>query len=113
MGNVTTAIVERQVKGSKYETTVDITMSSSYATSGDTIQAADIAKILTPGGFALTDVKQFHAEIGVAGHHAYLDRTNKKITVWNGTTQIANAVDLSAVVFRCTFVYGGVGGVTT
>src|SRR5712692_7951553 len=105
MGNVAVAIKGRGVRGSSRWILADITGSSSYATNGDTIVAADITKILgVEGNFALTDVLSFQSEIGNAGHSLRLDRTNKKIKFFNGTTEIANAVDVSTVVCRCEFV---------
>jgi len=104
MGNVTAAIKGRGVRGSTRWIAVDITGSNSYATNGDTLTAAVIAQILgIEGNFQLTDVILFTAEIGNAGHALRLDRTNKKIKFFNGTTEIANAVDVSAVVCRCVF----------
>ena len=40
------------------------------------------------------------------GHVAWYDLVNKKITVWNGTTQIANAVNLSTFTFPVTIYWG-------
>ena len=106
MGNVTVVVVDRGVKGSAKEVIADITMSSSYATSGDTIQAADILKIL-PEGEALTELIEFDIDTkSLGGHGLTLDRTNKKVLAHNGTTEIANATNLSAVVGRLIARYG-------
>jgi hypothetical protein len=48
----------------------------------------------------------FDAELGPAGHSVYLDRANLKVKAFNGTTEIANATNLSAVVVRGIIEYG-------
>jgi len=106
MGNVTAAIVKRGGGAAgRYSVDVDFTLSASYATGGDTIVAADIANVL-PEGYALTDLIQAQFELAALGYACYLDKTNKKIKVFNGTTEIANATNLSAVVVRCHIQFG-------
>lgn len=110
MGNLTVTVVKRNVTGGQRRVIADITYSSSYATNGDTMVAADITKLLPEATGGLADVLLATFEDSSLGHAAYLDRTNKKIKAWNGTTEIANATNLSAVTVRGEFVYGQVTG---
>lgn len=106
MGNVAVAIVDRGVRGNRKYVTADVTMSASYATNGDTIVAADIAKLL-PEGETLAQLLDFtFINRGASGHSLELDRANSKVKAFNGTTEIANATNLSAVVGRLHAEYG-------
>lgn len=89
---------------------VEITFDNSYATGGEAISAGDLVALTDaqpPSGAAwsVLDIVRFDAEAGQAGHHVALDRANQKLKAFNGTTEIANATDLSALVVRATVEY--------
>jgi hypothetical protein len=110
MGNVAISVVRRNVTGAQRNVVADVTFSNSYATNGDTIVAADIAKLL-PGAAALTDVVFFEYQNPVAGQFAVLDKTNKKFLLFSvAGVQATNATDQSSVVVRVRLHYGGTSG---
>lgn len=111
MGNVTVAIIKRDVKGAERSVTADITFSNSYATNGDTIVAADIAKLLPEAAGGLTDVTEWFDENDTAGNFAVLDRPNKKFKAFTvAGVEKGNATDQSALKIRFRFAYGQVTG---
>lgn len=80
------------VIGNRREVQCDVTLDSSYPTGGYT---------LTPATLGVDGVTDYI--IGFAtttGHTFTYNYATSKLMAWNGTTQIANAVDLSAVVVR-------------
>lgn len=80
------------VIGNRREQTTDITLDNSYPTGG---------YALTPTQLGVDGVTDFIIAFATnTGHTFTYDYANKKLMAWNGTTQIANAVDLSAVVVR-------------
>lgn len=108
MGAATITAKRKQIVGNRVRQSFDLTFSASYATNGDTLAASELAKVV-PERKVIADllfVDLFIAEIGPAGHDVYLDRTNLKVKAFNGTTEIANATNLSAVVVRCVLEYG-------
>lgn len=108
MGNVTITPKRKNYSNNRVRQSFDLTFSASYATNGDTIPAAELAKII-PDRKTISDlnfVDLFIAELGPAGHELYLDRANLKVKAFNGITEIANATNLSAVVARCIIEYG-------
>lgn len=93
--------VKRVVRGNERATYVDVTGPASYTTGGEALSAADIVKLAGGRvGAVIGDIVQFDAEPSTAGHTVALDRTNSKVMYFNGTTQIANGVNLSAVTVR-------------
>jgi hypothetical protein len=70
---------------------LDYTPSTSYATSGDAIDIVAALPNQIRGIFAVTCIPTDSS----AGWAAAYDATNKKILLWNGTTQ-ATAADRSA-----------------
>jgi hypothetical protein len=82
---------------------VDVTLSSSYATNGDTFDFATIGLIGVQPLFVDSAVN--------AGYVLFYDRTNKKFKVFQQSaatgalTEVPNATNLSAVVARCLVVW--------
>lgn len=80
---------------------IDVTLSSSYATNGDTVDFTTLGLVGTRGIAAVFVVPEN------AGYVAWYDRTNKKIKVFqqsaatSALTEVPNATNLSAVVMRC------------
>lgn len=70
--------------------------STSYATSGD---AADPTVDLAGLDRGKPVVVQFVQNATTLGYQAAWDATNKKVLLWNGTTQATSTTDLSACVF--------------
>lgn len=108
MGAATITLKRKQIVGNRVRQSFDLTLSASYATNGDTLAASELAKIV-PDRKVITDllfVDYFDAELGPAGHAIWFDRTNLKVKAFNGTTEIANATNLAAVVVRCIAEYG-------
>lgn len=89
---------------------VDITGPASYTTGGEALSAADLKALTSPTYGAIGDIIQLDAETSTGGHAVALDRANSKIMYFNGTTQIANAVNLSAITVRAAVVYGIANG---
>jgi hypothetical protein len=111
MGNVTVAVVKRNVVGAARQVTADITFSNAYATSGDTITAASITALLPSASAGLADVTFFECQDTATGQFAIFDATNKKFLLFTvAGVQATNATDQSAVAMRCRFTYGQVTG---
>lgn len=85
--------------GSEHVRYVDITGPASYTTGGEALSAADLSKLIGTGA-VIGDIDYFGAEVPTTGQTLVLDRTNSKVMYFNGTTQIANATNLSAVTAR-------------
>lgn len=111
MGNVTVAIVRRNVTGGQRNVVADITFSSSYATNGDTVVAADISKLLPEATNGLSDITFFEYMNPSTGQFAVLDQTNKKFKLYSvAGVEATNATDQSAIKVRVRMHYGGVTG---
>lgn len=104
--------VRRLRQGNLREVIVDITGPASYSSGGETITLAQL-QALAPEAFAnlaalpsnLNAFLQFDAEGSTGGHALVLDRANLKFMYFNGTTQIAGAVNLSAITIRARITY--------
>jgi hypothetical protein len=94
------------VRGNERVRYVDITGPASYTTGGEALSASDLKALTDTDRGVIGDILQFDAESSTGGHTLVLDRTNSKIMYFNGTTQIANATNLSAVTVRAAVVYG-------
>lgn len=108
MGNVTITPKRKNYSNNRVRQSFDVGFTGTYATNGDTIAAAELAK-LVPDRKVVTDlnfVDLFISELGALGYALYFDRTNLKVKVFNGTTEIANATNLTAVVVRCIAEFG-------
>jgi hypothetical protein len=99
----------RMVLGNVHARAVDITGPASYTTGGETLSAANIAAISGTGRL-IGDIVNDLLGISPTGHLVVLDRTNSKIKYYNGTTEIGNGTNLSAVVARCIVFYTLVNG---
>lgn len=108
MGAATVTAKRRQYVGNRVRQSFDLTFSASYATNGDTLAASELAKIVPErkvvADLVFVDYADFEAS--PSGHSVYLDRTNLKVKAFNGTTEIANATNLSAIVVRGMIEYG-------
>lgn len=110
---VTIANVRRTRQGNLREVIVDITGPASYTANGEAVTLAQL-QALAPEIWSnlaalpanLNSILQFDAETGQStGHALSLDRTNLKFRYWNGTTEIAGAVNLSTVTIRARITY--------
>lgn len=105
MGNLTFVWGRYYEHEGRVTRTADITFSSSYATNGDTWLAADI-EIAMPYINDLTLLEVFLVEPMSAGASVYLDKTNKKLKLYNAAgTEATNASNQSTVTVRCMFRY--------
>lgn len=83
---------------------IDVTLSSSYATNGDTVDFTTLGLVGTRGIAGVLAVPEN------AGYVAWYDRTNKKIKMFQQSaatgalTEVPPTTNLSAVVIRC-FVF--------
>ena len=102
---VTIANVAHVIRGNERVRYVDITGPASYTTNGEALTAANIAALTDGDGWTISNILKFDAEVPVTGQSLSLDRTNSKIKYYNGTTEIAAAVNLSTVVTRCEVTY--------
>ena len=93
---LTLGTIERTSEGSHHVTYLDITFDSAYPTGGEA---------LTVGQLGLRSVLFFEAE-NRKGYNFEYDRANGKILAFNGTTQVANNADLSAVTTRVRAAVG-------
>lgn len=104
---VTIANKGRVVAGNTRIRYVDITGPASYTSpGGETLSSSDLKALTDADRGTIGDIMQFDAEPSTGGHTVVLDRANSKVKYYNGTTEIANAVNLSAVTVRCAVVYG-------
>lgn len=93
MGNATFSKITRlSIGGRDLVVSADLTMSSSYATSGDTI---DLTQLPLNGVFAI----MIPGAIGAATTMQW--DLGTKVVAYAGASQVANATDLSGVVVRC------------
>lgn len=99
MGNAAVTIRKKYVEGGRRKLTADVTLSTSYATNGDTVVAADIAAINMALGLPersdLSGVEVADCEMGSDGTSLYIDRTNKKVKAFSGRAEVANATNLN------------------
>jgi hypothetical protein len=109
---VTITPVRRQRQGNIRTVLVDITGPASYTANGEVLTAAQVAALFPEVYSNLTalpananQILQFDAETPATGHALCLDRTNWKMRYFNGTTEIAGAVNLSAVTIRVGITY--------
>jgi hypothetical protein len=80
------------VIGNRREICVDVTLDNSYPTGGYTLATS------TLGVDGVTDY--VFAQATTTGHLPVYNYATKKLMVFSGGTEIANATDLSAVVLR-------------
>lgn len=83
-----------------------LTGSASYATSGDTINFGSLFGLIGHGKTTPDQPTAVYLFPSSGGHSASWDSVNNKILVWNGTTQIANATNLSTFTFPFMAVWG-------
>lgn len=109
---LTVALVRHNIVGAAYESVVDITGDSSYATGGEALAAADLQTMMPKGGvLAATDadkIQLFQSEKDVSGRELALDRVNDKILFFAAGAEVANLTNLSAVTIRAVLRYGQV-----
>lgn len=90
---------------------VDITGPASYTSpGGETLSASDINSLTEPGQGGIGAIVYFAGSAAATGHRVEIDLATSKAKFYNGTTEIANTTNLSAVVCRCIVVYGIVNG---
>lgn len=114
---VTIANVRRSRAGNIRKVFCDITGPASYTTNGEVLTLAQL-QALAPEIWAnlqalpttLNLIIMFNAETPTTGQAVVLDRTNLKVKYYNGTAEIANATNLSAVVTRVEISYQAVTG---
>lgn len=97
---VTITQVKAVVGGNESKRYFDITGPASYTTGGEALSQSDLNKLTGRPGAKIGELASFAAENSTGGHAAVLDRANSKVMYFNGTTQIANATNLSAVTVR-------------
>src|SRR4051812_17583689 len=86
--------------GSEHVRYVDITGPASYTTGGEALTAATLTPLVGLRGAIIGAIDSFGAKVPTTGQTLVLDRTTSKVMYFNGTTQIANATNLSAVTAR-------------
>lgn len=101
---VTIAVRKNINAGNSRRRIVDITGPASYTTGGETLSQSDLNVLCGAPGSKIGDITMFDSEDSTGGHALVLDRTNSKVMYFNGTTQIGNAVNLSAIVARAEVV---------
>ena len=114
---VTIANVRRSRAGNIRKVYVDITGPASYTTNGEVLTVAQL-QALAPEVWSglqavpanLNAILKFDAETPITGQAVVLDRATLKVKYYNGTTEIANATNLSAVVTRVEISYQAVTG---
>jgi len=114
---VTIANVRRSRAGNIRKVYVDITGPASYGAGGELLTVAQL-QALAPEVWAglpavpanLNAIIHFNAETPITGQAVVLNRATLKIMYFNGTTEIAGAVNLSAVVTRVEISYQAVTG---
>lgn len=98
----------RNVQGRDRVVFANVTGPSSYTTGGETLTLAQL-KALCPGlGTTLANwskVKFFVSEDDTSGRRWVLDRTNTKLLCFDADSEVANAVNLSAVTIRVCVTY--------
>ena len=110
---VTVALVKRTRIGNVRRVIADITGPASYTANGEVLTIAQV-QALMPEVFSNTAslpataaaVIQTEVEVPPTGHALCLDRSSWKFRYFNGTTEIAGAVNLSAVTIRVVLSYG-------
>lgn len=109
--------VRRSRTGNLRKIYVDIVGPASYLTNGEVLTVAQL-QALAPEVWAglqavpanLNAIVSFQAEPSISGHTVVLDRATLKVKYYNGTTEIANTTNLSAVTVRAEIVYQGSSG---
>lgn len=101
---VTLAVVKTINAGNSRRRIIDVTGPASYTTGGEALTQANLNVLVGQPGSKIGDIQGFQAENSVLGHIVVLDRANSKVMYWDGTTQIANATNLSAVVARVEII---------
>lgn len=101
MGQVVIANLKKRTQGNRRSVVLDVTLSNSYATNGDTIQASDVQLILDTLGVNskastdLTAIETVDAEMGSDGTSLFLDRANVKFKAFSGRAEVGAATNLS------------------
>ena len=97
--------VQRKPPGAKYSAQVEISFDTSYPTGGYLIDSPTIAALL--GWSAIDEIDPLCLGSGLNGtvNNFSYDQANKKILLYNGSTQVSNATDVSAHKLYCR-VYG-------
>jgi hypothetical protein len=93
--------VKTWVCGDRRNVLADITFDNSYPTGGEALTATDLGLTL--------ELNAVHAAPATTGHVCPYDQANAKLMAFNGTTQIADRTDLSAVTTRVLAVGKGPG----
>lgn len=108
---VTITNVKKHRESTSYKSSFDVTGPASYTTGGETLTAAQQAQLFPENGApAAADFSKatfFESEVETANaRYCILDKTNNKMMFFAGSTQVANATNLSAVTIRCRVEYG-------
>lgn len=97
---VTIAQKLRAGEGSSKVNYVDITGPASYTTGGEALSASDLKSLIGDVNALIGDINHFDAEVTGGGHTLFLNRATSKVQFFNGTTEIANATNLSTFTSR-------------
>jgi hypothetical protein len=97
--------VQRKAPGDRFRELVEITFDNSYPTGGYLIDSATLCALL--GWSQIEEVSPHCLGSGLNGtvNNFSYDQANKKILLYNGSTQVTNATDVSAHKLYAT-VYG-------
>lgn len=106
---VTLSNIKHIVQGNERKTYFDVTGPASYTTGGETVtiaQQRQIQRADVPTAIDLTKITFVESEVEPANaRYCTIDKTNNKVMFWAGSTQVANATNLAAVVIRCCVTY--------
>jgi hypothetical protein len=83
-----------------------LTGSASYATNGDTINFGSSFGLIGNGKTTPDQPTAIIFSPSSGGHSAWWDKTNNKVKVFNGTTEIANTTNLSTFTFPAVLFFG-------
>lgn len=83
-----------------------LTGPASYDTSGSAIDFGTLFGLIGHGKTVPDQPTAVYFSPASGGHSAWWDSANKKVWVFNGTTQIAGATNLSTFTFPCTIYWG-------
>lgn len=89
---ISIAPIKTYVVGDRKEVVQDVTLDNSYPTGGYPLTLSQLGCDLF--------CHEVRAQQGVGGNTFQYDYTNKKLKIWAGTSEVANATDLSALTVR-------------
>ena len=107
---LTYSTVAKLAAGNFKQRIVDITLGTTYTTSGYVLAAADYTALFGSPGTrtttqSLSEMINFDSEVNAAGQTVALDRTNSKLVVFEAGAQ-ATTTSSSGAIVRCVVVHG-------